>query len=410
MAEAFKFIHASDLHLDQSMKGLAELPAHLKTVLANAPYESATRVFDTVISERADFVLLSGDLFDLELGGPRAAAFLLGQFERLADKEIQVFWCAGQVDQPDRWPSSVNLPDNVVTFSSTLVEDVTVRKEGEVVATIYGCGYDPKRKDASGFITPSDDGFSIALLHGEIDSAGFSAPGIRYWALGGRHKSAKLDRDNAVVAFPGTTQGRTPRESGPHGCFVCRVDANGKLRVQSVETDTVRWMPQKIAIDENIAEVDLRKLLAERALKIASEAPEQTVLVHWHIATSGDFNPALRKTDVTDRMREWLRDEFGRGEKGIWTTQVSIAPPASLPATWYEEDTILGEYLRAVGRYQSDDSLNLSLHEYMPPTVDGDALSGLGRVVQERRAEVLQQTALLGVEYLGAHKEPTEIV
>ena len=340
----------------------------------------------------------------------RAAAFLLGQFERLADKDIQVFWCAGQVDQPDRWPSSVNLPDNVVTFSSTLVEDVTVRKESEVVATIYGCGYDPKRKDASEFITPSDDGFSIALLHGEFDSAGFSAPGIRYWALGGRHKSAKLDKDNAVVAFPGTTQGRTPKEFGPHGCFVCRVDANGKLRVQSVETDTVRWMPQKVAIDENIGEVDLRKLFAERALKIASDAPEQTVLVHWHIATTGDFNPALRKTDVTDRMREWLRDEFGRGEKGIWTTQVSIAPPASLPATWYEEDTILGEYLRAVGRYQSDDSLNLSLHEYMPPTVEGDALSGLGRVVQERRAEVLQLTALLGVEYLGAHKEPTEIV
>ena len=76
MAEAFKFIHASDLHLDQSLKGLAELPAHLKTVLANAPYESATRVFDTAISERADFVLLSGDLFDLELGGPRGSILI----------------------------------------------------------------------------------------------------------------------------------------------------------------------------------------------------------------------------------------------------------------------------------------------------------------------------------------------
>ena len=65
MSEAIKFIHASDLHLDQSIRGLSELPKHLVEVLANAPYTAATRIFDLAISERVDFVLLAGDLFDL---------------------------------------------------------------------------------------------------------------------------------------------------------------------------------------------------------------------------------------------------------------------------------------------------------------------------------------------------------
>ena len=405
MAEAFKFIHASDLHLDQPMKGIAELPPHLKTTLANAPYDSATRIFDLAIAERVDFVLLAGNLFNIETGGPRASAFLLSQFERLLDKEIEVFWCAGEVDHPDRWPSSIDLPENVTTFSTSIVEDVSFEKGDGVVATIYGVGFDPKRVKQSELITPSNDGFSIALAHGEFDSATLSAPGIQYWALGGRHKSTKLDKTRSVLVYPGSHQGRSPKQSGARGCYVCRVDANEKVRVQSVETDTVRWAPQKVAVAENISEADLKKVLGERARKIASDTTDQVVLASWYLTTTGEFSPSLRKTDLNKRLTDWLRDEFGRGDNIVWTTKLTVEPPNNLPSSWYEEDTILGEYLRAIGRYQSDDSLNLSLHEYMPEGSHADALSGLGRVIKDRRQDVLRKAALLGVEYLGAHKE-----
>ena len=131
MAQAFKFIHASDFHLDCPMRGLAELPVHLKSILANSPYESARKVFDLAISERVDFVLLSGDLFDISASGPRPAAFLLSQFERLAVKGIEVYWCSGAVDPIDRWPSSIEFPDNVTTFSTSVLEDVNHRRDGK---------------------------------------------------------------------------------------------------------------------------------------------------------------------------------------------------------------------------------------------------------------------------------------
>lgn len=405
MAETLKFIHASDLHLDVSVSGLLELPAHLVQTLANAPYEAAERIFDLAVAERVDFVLLSGDLFDFESGNARAAAFLLGQFERLAEKDIHVYWCAGECDQPDRWPSSIELPENVVTFASSIVEQLDHRRDGEVVARILASGFDPQRRSGADFSAPSSDVFNIAFTHGEFESSTLSAQNIRYWALGGRHKSTKLEKSGCVVVYPGTPQGRTPKESGVHGFKICRVDSAGKLRVQNVEADRVRWMPQKVAVSEQVQTEELKNELAERALKIITDTTDQVVLCNWFLATEGDFNPRIRKREWKESLLEWLRDEFGRSDKGLWSVSLKVEAPTSLPIEWYEEDTLLGEYLRATGRYQSDDSLKLNLHEYMPQTVLNKVTEGMGQVPDKKRTKVLRQSALVGVEYLAKHKE-----
>lgn len=104
MSEPFKFIHAADLHLDQPFSGIAEVPPHVRATLVDAPYVAAERIFDAALSEQVDFLILSGDVADLDSCGPRVFAFLLEQFKRLAAKSIAVYWAGGKVDQPDRWP------------------------------------------------------------------------------------------------------------------------------------------------------------------------------------------------------------------------------------------------------------------------------------------------------------------
>ncbi len=408
MAEAVKFIHAADFHLDEPIHGLAELPTHLKSALANAPYDAAKRVFDLAIAERVDFVLLAGDLFNMELAGPRSAAFILSQFERLADKDIQVYWCGGSVDQPDRWPSAIDLPENVLTFNSSYVEQIEHRREGEIIATIYASGFDERKRNPRDFAADVNDPFSIALAFGELDSSQIAESHIRYWALGGRHKANKLETTGSVVAYPGTTQGRSPEEFGPHGCKLCRVDSAGKLRIQNVETDTVRWKPQTVAISETVNLDELKDALSERALKLAVETNDMTYLVNWQLKTSGPFNPAIHNRAWSAELLEWLRDEFGRSDRGVWSVEVQVDAPEALPAGWYEEDTILGEYLRAVGRYQSDDSLKLTLHDYLPSSVQDDAMAGIGHVVHEQREATLRAAALVGMEYLAVGREPLE--
>lgn len=409
MAEAFKFIHASDFHLEQPIRGLAELPSHLKSVLANAPYEAARKVFDAAIAERVDFVLLSGDLFDFSSSGPRPMAFMLSQFERLAEKGIEVYWCSGSVDQIDRWPASIEIPENVNTFGTSVLEDISHRRNGKVIANIYGIGYEENRKSAVDFVSDKDDVFPIGLAFADFESSTMPFDDFRYWALGGRHRSNRQEKPGSLVAWPGTPQGRSPKESGVHGCHICRIDSNGKLRQQQLETDVVRWLPQKLAINENCSEADLKSALTERSLKISTDLNDHLLLVNWHLTTSGSFNPSLHNPDFRDNMLEWLRDEFGRGERGIWSTQLTIEPPSNLPTSWYEEDTILGEYLRAIGRYQSDDSLNISLHEYLPTEAENGELPNLARVSGERRAEVLRQAALIGIDYLAADRETVDV-
>lgn len=408
MADTVKFIHASDLHLDVSISGLVELPSHLVQTLANAPYEAAQRIFDLAVAERVDFVLLAGDLFDFESGNARAASFLLGQFERLAEKAIEVYWCAGECDQPDRWPSSIELPDNVVTFSSSIVEQIDHRRDGKTIARIMASGYDPGRKTGADFAAPDCDVFNIALTHGEFETTSLNALDIHYWALGGRHKASKLDKTGTVIAYPGTPQGRSPKETGIHGFKLCRVDTGGKLRVQNIDADRVRFMPQRVSVSEQVQLDELKNELGERALKIMTDTTDQVVLCNWFLATEGDFNPGIRKREWIEGLLEWLRDEFGRTDKGLWSVGLRVEAPKNMPIEWYEEDTLLGEYLRALGRYQGDDSLKLNLHEYMPQTVQNKVTEGMGLVSENRRENILRQAALVGVEYLAKHKEFVE--
>ncbi|MGI9516671.1 MAG: metallophosphoesterase family protein [Pirellulaceae bacterium] len=406
MASAIKFLHAADLHLDQPVTGLAEIPAHLKETLANAPYRAAERLFDVAISERVDFVLLAGDVVDLDQGGPRAAAFLLGQFERLADKGIEIYWCGGSVDQPDRWPNAIQLPDNVVIFPSSMVEQAAHTREGLTIATICGAGAENRKRNPSDFRCVDDAPFPIALLHGDIDTTTLAAQNIRYWALGGHHKRKVIDKTSSVAVYPGTTQSRNPQEPGGHGCTLVHVDTAGKIRLQEMELDSVRWSLQRVTVAENAKLDDLKTSLADRCSKLRSEYSDQLVLAKWRISTTGDFNPQLRSAEWHKELVNWLRNEYGQSSNSLWTVAMKIDPPQQLPADWYEEETILGDYLRSVGRFQGDASMGLSLMDYMPDNhTEDEFLTDLARISAEARQTVLQQAAVVGVEYLAQHDD-----
>jgi hypothetical protein len=136
-----------------------------------------------------------------------------------------------------------------------------------------------------------------------------------------------------------------------------------------------------------------------------TDSTEQVVLCSWVLSTDGEFNPRIRTRDWKASLLEWLRDEFVRSGKGLWSISLNVEAPNNLPIEWYEEDTLLGEYLRAMGRYQGDDSLRLNLHEYLPQTVQNKVTAGMGQVLDSRRDEILRRATMVGVEYLAQHKE-----
>ena len=405
MNDEFKFIHAADFHLDEPMSGLPELPTHLKSALVETPYVAAKRIFDLAVAEKVDFVLLAGDMFDMDSGGCRPAAFLLSQFERLADKNIAVYWCGGKTDHPDRWPANIELPRNVRTFSTSIVEEVYHSRRERPIATIVGSGYDSQRRTSADFAADSSEVFPIGLGYGDFETNSVISKNIRYWAQGGNHQYQQIERGSSLVVSAGTPQSRQPAEIGTHGCVLVRVDAAGTIRSHFVETDTFRWLPQTVAIAENSSLDEIKNVMGERALKLVSDHVDRMLLVNWRLETHGSFNPQLRTEANRDEIVKWLRREFGSGQTGLWSVSLEIDSPTNLPEGWYEEDTILGDYLRAIGRFQSDASINLALHDYLPKNIDTEIANPIVRLSGEQRDQILAEAALTGVEYLAAQRD-----
>src|SRR5262245_61855813 len=98
MSAPFRFLHASDLHLERPLSGITEAPDHLRSLFLEAPYQAAERLFELAVSEKVDFVVLAGDVLDPSLCGPRGPIFLCEQFRLLNDRSIVVYWAGGEVD------------------------------------------------------------------------------------------------------------------------------------------------------------------------------------------------------------------------------------------------------------------------------------------------------------------------
>src|SRR5262245_8927628 len=111
--EPFRFVQAADLHLEEPVQGLAEVPDQLRATPLDAPFIAAERIFDATLAESADFLVLSGDVISARHASPRGITFLLDQFERLAVREIAIYWAGGEEDSPEDWPAAAKLPPNV---------------------------------------------------------------------------------------------------------------------------------------------------------------------------------------------------------------------------------------------------------------------------------------------------------
>lgn len=406
--EPVRFLHASDLRLHEPLAGLSEFPANWQSVLASAAYDAATRLFDAAIAERVEFVLLSGNVVDLDVGGPRALAFLLGQFERLGQRGIQVFWCAGPQDHLDRWPTAIELPGNVRLFASTLVDSVAIRRQQKTVATVYGAGFDPQRSSWKDFQAGAGVGLPIGLTslateRGPLEMGRLASPGIRYWALGGQVKRDLSTQAGMVVAFPGSPQGRSGAAVGPHGAVLVSLEVDGQLRTQAVDCDGVRWLALRLEVAESIHVDALKDLLAERALQVTSKFPDLHLLVDWQVATTGDYSAEFRREENLGRLLKWLRHEFG-GSPGLWSVSLTCSAPQNLPKGWQDEDTLLGDYLREVARYRQDAKLPFHLAHYAGGQEELAGAPRLTRMDAVTREAVLDAALLGGIERLGGNQ------
>ena len=184
----FRFIHASDFHLERPLMGVAEVPDHLREVFLETPYTAALRVFEAALSEDVQFVVLPGGIVTPAATGPRGPLFLAEQFARLAERRIEVYWAGSVIDTPEMWPTAVKLPGNVHFFPRGKVEELLVTADNGPLARVAGVCSDERHPWRPTDFQPDPTGlYTVAVAHGEVDLAVLQTRGVHYWALGGRH-------------------------------------------------------------------------------------------------------------------------------------------------------------------------------------------------------------------------------
>jgi hypothetical protein len=100
-----------------------------------------------------------------------------------------------------------------------------------------------------------------------------------------------------------------------------------------------------------------------------------------------------------------LRADFGTAPPApTWSVALESELPEDLPVEWYEQQTILGEYLRDLRHYEINPSVPLDLDGYLGAKV-GAALAEMTGLAEGRgRQRVLREAALLGVDLLGVEE------
>ena len=399
---AFRFVHASDLHLERPPFGLEEVPAHLREIFVEAPYQAAEQVFETTLSEGADALLLAGDVVDVSRAGPAAIVFLVEQFSRLADRGIPVYWAGGSVDPPDAWPPSATLPDNVHVFPIGRVEDYELNRNGKTLARIQGTscpegGVAP----SAGFHRDAHGLFTIGVAYGTDASAGREGDRVNYMALGGKHQRATVDREPGIAHYCGTTQGRGPRETGQHGCTLLQIDETGHMKSSFVATDSIRWIEDAVEITASTRGEQLEARLEERLDKLQAKHGSVDLLVRWCVRGAGPLIHRLQDGGEGGEILDRLRRKYGDRTPCAYSVSLTSDSALGVPVEWYDQETVMGDLLRQFRAFDEDDSLPVDIAQFLPEGLRGDPLAEIAKIATtDERKKLLRSASKLGVDMI----------
>jgi len=257
-----RFIHTADLHLGSSLKSVGRVSGHLQERLHNATFGALERIVNHAIEGSVDFMVISGDIYDLESRSIRANRILSEQLDRLKRAGIPVFAIAGNHDPVPEEPEPIALPENVHVFGSAEPEERPVEKRGQMIARVIGQSYrgvSDSRKMCRHYIPTDSRVWNIGLLHSGLDpnnpryvpcslSDLTLNRGIHYWALGHIHRQAMIRDRDPVVVYPGIPQGRDVGECGLQGCAMVELHPARPPKVYGIPTGSIVWLKQEIPI------------------------------------------------------------------------------------------------------------------------------------------------------------------
>ena len=343
---AFSFVHAADIHLDSPLSGLSAYEGAPVELLRNAPRAAFSNLIDEAISERVDFMLIAGDLYDGGWKDFNTGLFFVSEMGRLKREDIPVFIVHGNHDAESELTKQLTLPDNVTVFPTRKAETHQLENIG---VALHGRSFrDAKTEEnlAVDYAAAVTDCFNIGVLHtaveGHAEHASYAPCSLSdltgkeydYWALGHVHEHIILS-EVPLIAFPGNLQGRHIRETGPRGALLVTVE-DGKPTIERMFVDTVRW--HRIEIDAGEAHsLQNVVLLARDRLEILLRDDADGRPLAVRVIFTGRSRAHGELFGLEAQMRqEILAVANALGDNALWIEKVILSTTPELDAAAIE--------------------------------------------------------------------------
>jgi len=334
MVNEIKVIHTGDLHLGMTFKSLGT-----KSKIHRRDCQDVfSNIIDLTIKEKANALLIAGDLFDEPNPSKSIVTFVIDELKRLKEKEIPVFISTGNHDpykKESLW-FNYSFPSNVTIFDSNNLEPKSV---GDL--QVYGLAYTNNTKEPlKDFKAEKNDKFKVGLIHGsttnikdddpehsyrQITKTQIDNSGLDYIALGHFHDLLEVSA-KVKCFYSGTPEGLSFKNQSNSGVLIITYD-NGKVSV----------IPHKTALREfhNI-EIDCTKLDNDSEIrKTLQKNKGENIILRLIIKGSPSLDFQLDKELLE---KEFASDYF----------YLKIEDKIHIPDNLQEDETIRGQFIKLI--------------------------------------------------------------
>jgi DNA repair exonuclease SbcCD nuclease subunit len=366
-----KLVHAADLHIDSPLLGLERYEGAPIARAREATRTAFRRVIDITLRESARFLILAGDVFDGDWRDANTGLFFVSELARLRDVDCRVLLLRGNHDHELTRTLLYRLPDFVHVFGTPGQTEKHSYVFEEHGVAFHGVSY-PQKKVTDSLLphypAPRRDVLNVGVLHTNCTGstahdryapcsvAELSAFGYGYWALGHVHAHQILGRDPWVV-YPGNTQGRHARETGPKGCVVLTTEASTVADVSFVETAAMRFVLAEVALGEEDGEDEILERVDRELDRLANaENAEGRMLSAVRLSLRGACRAHAMLVREPERIAQNIRSlALGRGES-LWLEKILFETRPVVPLEELRASAgLVGDLLRALERLRTED-------------------------------------------------------
>ena len=362
-----RFLHAADLHLDSPLRGLNRYDGAPVDEVRGATRRAFENLIAAALEHKVDFVVIAGDLYDGDWPDHNTGLFFIKGVARLAEEGIAVVLVRGNHDAASRITKSLRLPKNVRLLADAqpetqVLNELGVALHGQSFATAV-----VKADLAAGYPDPVSGYFNLGLLHTALEGRPGHDPyapttldvlrgkGYDYWALGHVHTAEVVCRAPWVV-YPGNTQGRHIRETGPKGCTLVTVEA-GDITCQTLALDVMRWTTLTFEIG-GLPDLDALLEAATPALQERlAEVGDRVLAVRVRLQGIGPLHRLLAaQPDMVEQQLRGAALQASNGRAWLEKIEFRTRPQLDLDRI-AERDDPVGLLVRELRRFAADPAL-----------------------------------------------------